>query len=147
MRTCTFFGHKDTPKEIEPTLRSTLVDLIENKNVLNFYVGNHGNFDYMVKCCLTELKKLYSIDYAVVLAYRPKIKCDSEQNSFTETILPDGIETVPRKFAINYRNKWMIEHSDYVISYVKYDIGGAARFKELAEKKNRIVINIAGQIY
>lgn len=40
----------------------------------------------------------------------------------------------------------MIEHSDYVISYVKYDIGGAARFKELAEKKNRIVINIADQI-
>ena len=30
---CTFFGHKDTPKEIEPTLRSTLIDLIENKNV------------------------------------------------------------------------------------------------------------------
>ena len=49
MLTCTFFGHKDTPKEIEPTLRSTLVDLIENKNVLKFYVGNHGNFDYMVK--------------------------------------------------------------------------------------------------
>ena len=36
---CTFFGHKDTPKEIEPTLRSTLIDLIENKNVNVFYVG------------------------------------------------------------------------------------------------------------
>lgn len=42
---CTFFGHKDTPKEIEPTLRSTLIDLIENKNVNVFYVGNNGNFD------------------------------------------------------------------------------------------------------
>lgn len=49
MLTCTFFGHKDTPKEIEPILRSALVDLIENKNVLKFYVGNNGSFDHMVK--------------------------------------------------------------------------------------------------
>ena len=36
-------GFKDLPKEIEPTLRSTLIDLIENKNVNKFYDGNNGN--------------------------------------------------------------------------------------------------------
>lgn len=41
MLICTFFGHSDTPKEIEPTLMSTLIDLIENKNVLKFYIGKH----------------------------------------------------------------------------------------------------------
>ena len=142
MLTCTFFGHKDTPKEIEPILRSTLVYLIENKNVLKFYVGNHGNFDYMVKNCLIELKQFYSIDYAVVLAYLPRRKYTTEEKRLADTILPNGIETVPRKFAINYRNKWMIEHADYVVTYVKYTIGGAAQFKELAERKNKIVINI-----
>ena len=145
MLTCTFFGHKDTPKEIEPTLRSTLVDLIENKNVLKFYVGNHGSFDYMVKCCLIELKEIYSIEYAVVLAYHPAGKYDPEGKNSADFILPDGIEAVPRKLAINYHNKWMIEQSNYVVTYVKYTIGGAARFKELAEKKKRIVINIAAQ--
>ena len=34
--TVTFFGHKDTPKEIEPTLRTILIYLIENKNVRTF---------------------------------------------------------------------------------------------------------------
>lgn len=144
MLACTFFGHKDTPKEIEPTLRSTLVELIENKNVLKFYVGNQGSFDYMVKCSLIELKKIYSIDYAVVLAYLPGKKYYTDEEHFT-TIIPNGIETVPRKFAINYRNKWMIEQSDYVVTYVNHTIGGAAQFKKLAEKKNRIVINIATQ--
>ncbi len=143
MLTCTFFGHKDTPKEIESTLRSTLVDLIENKNALKFYVGNHGNFDYMVKRCLIELKEIYPIDYALVLAYFPGKKHYTKEENSTDTILPDGIETVPRKFAINYCNKWMIEQSDYVVTYVKYAVGGAARFKEIAEKK--IVINIAAQ--
>ena len=140
---CTFFGHKDTPKEIEPTLRSTLINLIEDKNVRNFYVGNHGGFDYMVRRLLIELKKIYPIDYAVVLDYLPGKKYDPEDESPTDTVLPDGIESVPRKFAINYRNKWMIEQSNYVVTYVKYIIGGAAQFKELAEKKKKIVINIA----
>ena len=60
---CTFFGHKDTPKEIEPTLRSTLVDLIENKNATMFYVGNNGNFDLMVRHQLEELSELCPITY------------------------------------------------------------------------------------
>lgn len=142
MLTCTFFGHKDTPKEIEPTLRSTLIELIEIEKVRNFYVGNHGNFDYMVRRCLIELKELYSIDYAVVLAYFPDRKNTPEEN-VTDTVIPDGIEKVMRKFAISYRNKWMIEQSDYVVTYVKHTFGGAAKFKELAEKKNKTVINIA----
>lgn len=146
MLTCTFFGHKDTPKEIEPTLRSTLVDLINNEKVCKFYVGNHGNFDCMVKRCLIELKEIYSIEYAVVLAYLPDSKYSTERKIPTNTIFPNNIETVPRKFAINYRNKWMIEQSDYVVTYVKYTIGGAARFKELAERKKKIVINIAEQV-
>lgn len=143
MLSCTFFGHKDTPKEIEPTLRSTLIDLIENKNIYNFYVGNHGNFDNMVKRILRELNEIYPITYAVVLAYLPGKKHDPDEESPADTILPDGIEAVPRKFAVSYRNKWMIERSDYVVTYVKYTFGGAAHFKELAEKKKKIVMNIA----
>lgn len=143
MLTCTFFGHRDTPKEIKHILRSTLIDLIENKNVTKFYVGNHGGYDYMVRRLLMELKELYPIEYAVVLAYLSSKKYASENESPTDTIFPDGIESVPRKFVINYRNKWMIEQSDYVVTYVKYTIGGAAQFKEMAEKKKKIVINIA----
>lgn len=77
MAACTFFGHKDTQKEIEPILRSTLIYLIKNKNVDLFYVGNQGNFDYMVKKNLKLLKTHYPyINYTVVLAYMPgkKIK-------------------------------------------------------------------------
>lgn len=72
MSTCTFFGHRSAPKEIKPTLMSALIDLIENKNVLNFYVGNQGSFDQLVKQCLIELKEIYPINYTIVLAYIPK---------------------------------------------------------------------------
>ena len=137
---CTFFGHKDTPKNIEPTLRSTLIDLIENKNVTVFYVGNNGNFDTIVRRQLEDLSHTYPITYNVVLAYLPTKQ--NEYDDYTNTILPDGVETVPKRFAISWRNKWMIQQSDVVVTYVTHSFGGAAQFKELAERQGKTVIEL-----
>ena len=138
---CTFFGHKDTPKEIEPTLRTTLIDLIENHGATEFYVGNNGNFDTMVRRQLEDLSLTYPITYNVVLAYLPTKK--SEYEYYTNTILPEGIETAPKRFAISYRNKWMIQQSDVVVTYVTHSFGGAAKFKEMAEKQDKTVIELS----
>ena len=139
--TVTFFGHKDTPKEIEPTLRTTLVDLIENHGATEFYVGNNGNFDTMVRRQLENLSQTYPITYNIVLAYLPTKK--SEYDDYTNTILPEGIETAPKRFAISYRNKWMIEQSDIVVTYVTHNFGGAAQFKEMAERQGKTVIELS----
>ena len=138
---CTFFGHKDAPKEIKPTLRSTLIDLIENKNVTVFYVGNNGNFDTMVLRQLEDLSQTYPIAYSVVLAYLPIEK--NKYDNLTNTIYPEGLEIVPKRFAISWRNKWMIKQSDVVVTYVTHNFGGAAQFKELAEKQGKMVIELS----
>ena len=138
---CTFFGHKDTPKEIEPTLRSTLIDLIENKNVNVFYVGNNGNFDTMVRRQLEDLSHTYPITYNVVLAYLPTEK--NKYDNLTNTIYPEGLETVPKRFAISWRNKWMIQQSDIVVTYVTHSFGGAVQFKVLAERHGKTIINLS----
>ena len=135
MSTVTFFGHRDTPKETEPALRLTLTDLIENKNATVFYVGNHGNFDVMVRRQLEDLSKTYPIKYYVVLAYMPSKNDNPDEHS----ILPEGIETVPKRFAINYRNKWMLGKSDIVVTYVTRNFGGAWEFKQMAEKNQKKV--------
>ena len=137
---CTFFGHKDTPKEIEPTLRSTLIDLIENKNVNVFYVGNNGNFDTMVRHQLEDLSQTYPITYSIVLAYLPTEK--NKYDNLTNTIYPEGLETVPKRFAISWRNKWMIQQSSIVVTYVTHSFGGAAQFKEMAARMGKTVFNI-----
>ena len=139
--TVTFFGHKDTPKEIEPTLRTTLVSLIENHDTTEFYVGNNGSFDTMVRRQLEDLSLTYPITYSVVLAYLPTKK--SEYDDFTNTILPEGIETVPKRFAISWRNKWMIQQADIVVTYVTHSFGGAAQFKALAVRQGKLVIDLS----
>ena len=137
---CTFFGHKDTPKEIEPTLRSTLIDLIENKNVNVFYVGNNGNFDTMVRRQLEDLSQTYPITYSVILAYLPTEK--NRYDNLTNTIYPEGLETVPKRFAISWRNKWMMQQSGIVVTYVTRNFGGAWEFKQLAESKEKILMQL-----
>ncbi len=140
MAIVTFFGHKDAPKEIEPIIKSTLTYLIENENADVFYVGNNGNFDNMVRRQLKSLSEIYPINYDVVLAYLPRNK--NENADMSDTVYPEGLECVPPRFAISWRNKWMLDKSDYVITYVTHSVGGSAKFKEMAIKKNKRVIEI-----
>ena len=140
---CTFFGHRKVYEKIEPILRSTLIDLIENHEVKKFYVGNHGSFDSMVCRVLADLSTRYPITYYIVLAYMPKQRDCLDLTDHTRTIFPEKIETVPRRFAIIYRNKWMIRQADYVVTYTTNHIGsGAAQFKALAEKQGKTIIEI-----
>ncbi len=134
--TCCFFGHRDIDENIEPLLMKAIEQLVEI-GVKNFYVGNHGAFDKMVHRVLKRIcEENPAVKLTVVLAYLPT-------KEYENSIYPEGLETVPLRFAISYRNKWMIEKSDYVIVYVKRNFGGASKFYETAKKKGKRVINIA----
>ena len=138
-----FFGHSDTPWSIQPKLREVILDLIDNEGADEFYVGTHGNFDRMVLAVLSELSETRAFRFYVVLAYLP---AEKEKTRADHDILPDlseKIENIPPRFAINYRNKSMIEAADIVVTYVQHSWGGAAKYKLLAEKKNRRVIEIS----
>lgn len=59
----------------------------------------------------------------------------TKETQYKNTLYPEGLESVPLRFAISHRNKWMVEKSDYVIAYVNWNFGGAAQFYEMAKKK------------
>jgi len=141
-KACTFFGHADAPIEARHVLEGIVRDLIENKGVSVFYIGRHGSFDIGANLLLDRLQReeYPHIEHFLVLSYLPTKK--SEYDRYDHSLLPDGIETVPPKFAILYRNQWMIEHSDYVLTYVTHGWGGAAKAKRLAERKKKVVINL-----
>ena len=144
MALCTFFGHRDCPNNLYVPLRNKIEELILNCNVDLFYVGNNGNFDAMVKEALKELKITYpSIQYYVVLAYMPTKADEYAQGKICDTLYPFGIENVPKRFTISWRNKWMVKHSDFVIAYVKHSFGGAASFVDYTQKSGRSVIDLA----
>lgn len=123
MSACTFFGHRECPESVKPALRLVLEDLIL-RGVEMFYVGNQGQFDAYVRYTLKEMKKRYSqIDYAVVLPYLPRGKQDGED--YSDTMFPEGLESVHPQYAIDRRNKWMIDQSDFAVVYITHGWGGA----------------------
>ncbi len=137
---CCFFGHHDVPALIKDQLANEIEQLIKNGENI-FYVGNHGDFDYMVINILRNMKKNYPhICYSVVLAYLEKTEHQFLNSG--ETLFPEGIEDVPKKFAILWRNDWMIKNSDTVLCYVTHNFGGAAKAKEKAIKQKKTIINL-----
>lgn len=141
MSACTFFGHRDCPEFIYPQLVYFIRELVLNNNVRHFYVGTQGNFDYLAYRALKELQDTFQeVIVFRVLAYKPR------GNSIPDSMLPEGIEAIHPKYAIPWRNRWMISRSDYVITYVTRDYGGAAKFEKEAVLQGRNVIRI-GQKY
>ena len=148
MAVCTFFGHRDCPENIKINLRKILIKLIEVEGVKTFYVGNQGRYDSMVRRVLRELKEKYPhIEYLVVLAYMPSEHDIHDLEHFDETMLPEGIETVPKRFAISWRNNWMLNQSDYVVAYIDHDWGGAFQYVSRAVKQRKHVINLTEFIF
>ena len=140
-KTCCFFGHREVTHNIRDRLTAIIEKLIVDNGVTEFYVGHQGQFDSMVYSVLKELKAKYPhIRYTVVLAYMPD---EHTKELYGEnTLYPDGLETVPKRFAISKRNDWMIKQSGFAVCYVHKITGGAAKFREKAEKRKLRIIDV-----
>jgi len=138
MAVCTFFGHHDCPVSVRSRLKDTLTELIERQGVDRFYVGYQGSFDRMAAGLLAELKSTFpKLEAYIVLAY---LTTEPNEAIFPlPTLYPEGLETVPKRFAISRRNLWMLRHADYVITYINHGWGGAAQFAEKAHRQGKII--------
>ena len=140
-KTCCFFGHREVTHNIRPKLTEIIEKLIVDEGVTYFYVGHQGQFDSIVYSVLKELKARYpQIRYTVVLAYMPNEHIREIYGE--DTLFPDGLESVPKRFAISKRNDWMLKHSDIAVCYVWKVTGGEAKFREKAEKKGLRVVDV-----
>lgn len=136
--TVTFFGHAKFTFHREQYLQTVLENLIVNEGASDFYVGNNGEFDRIVRSTLEKLQKIYPhINYTVVLAYMPTgMECED-----SHTLFPEQVAGALRRFAIDKRNRWMLERASVVVTYVICP-GGASKYMELARKKGKRVINL-----
>lgn len=139
MSACTFFGHRDCPEAVRAQVKRVVENLILHHGVDTFYVGNQGRFDAIVRGVLREMAQTYPhIRYAVVLASMPNGAPEHD-----DTMLPEGIETVLPRFAVDWRNNWMLKRADFVVAYVTHGWGGAAKYVQKAEKSGKTVIALS----
>ena len=140
---CTFFGHSDTGVLEIARLQEAIEELIL-KGVDTFYVGNQGRFDRNVFECLLKLKERYPcLAVSVVLAYLPAKNLEGDIYCGC-SIYPEGLESGPPRFAIERRNKWMIDRSNYCLCYIDHTWGGAYKFVKRAKRLGLTVMNLGG---
>ena len=109
-----------------------------------FYVGHQGQFDAYVHSELKRLKQEYpQINYAVVLAYMPGKQ--TEYDDYSDTMLPEGIESVHPHYAISWRNNWMLKQSDYVVTYITHSWGGAAQYAKKAKSAGKQILELGNE--
>lgn len=137
--TVTFCGHTQISQseKIENWLYDVTQKLIE-QGATTFYLGGYGAFDSLAASVLREQKKQYpQIKLVLVLAY---LNTGRDTSGYDGTVYPP-LETVPRRFAISHRNRWMVESSDVVVAYVLHDWGGAATTLRCAKQKKKQIIS------
>lgn len=141
MYSCVFFGHRDSPESLGPRLYEATENLILHHQVNRFFVGHQGAFDRMAADILSQISAKYpAVDYAVVLAYLPS--SGNPPRFAHPALLPNGIESIPRRFAISHRNEWLLKQADYVIGFMDHGWGGAARYLLKAQRQKKSVILI-----
>ena len=97
--------------------------------------------EYLKSAKATELKAKYpQIRYTVVLAYMPNEHIKEVYGE--DTLFSDGMETVLKRYAVSKRNDWMICRSGYAVCCVHKVTGGAAKFRDNAEKRKLQIIDV-----
>lgn len=144
----TFCGHANFSgsNEYEKKILSFLEDTVGD-NAADMYLGGYGGFDeFAYRCC----KKYKNTHPNVSLVFiTPYLTLDYQRNHLDiqkdryDLILFPEIEDKPKRFAIVYRNRYMVEMADYVVAYVSHNWGGAYESYRYAKRKGKKIINLA----
>ena len=143
---CCGFGHRLIFSNIQEELYRTLERLICEENVRTFLVGEQGEFDALFAKTVLRLKEKHSgLRLFLILPYFSNRLNENKslyEKKYDEVIIPEAVEGRHYKNASVFKNRWMIDQSDVIISYVHRDFGGAFSAVSYAKRKNKRIISL-----
>lgn len=134
----TFCGHSEVfhPKEVRAWLYETVEQLI-GQGADMFLLGGYGAFDRIAASVVWDLKQKYPHVQSVLV--KPYLAREMDESQYDWTVYP-ALETIPPRYAISHRNRYMVEEADLVIAYVLHGWGGAAQTLEYAKQKRKTIV-------
>ena len=140
----TFVGHADfrRPEELERKLLFLLEEAVGDRPC-EMYLGDHGNFDRFAYACCKKYKDTHAnVSLIFITPYQTPEYLKDRTSKYDAIVYPE-IEGKPLRFAITYRNQWMIQRADLVICYVERDWGGAYKGYRYAQKRGAWILNLS----
>ena len=144
----TFCGHSRffALKEYKQIILDFLLEKIGDTPA-DMYLGGYGDFDNLAYSCCKKYKETHkNVSLIFISPYMTeeyqKNHLEHIKTIYDEIIYPE-IENKPLKFAISYRNKWMVEKVDLVICGINHYTGGAYKTYLYAKRKKKEIFNVA----
>ena len=144
----TFCGHANFFKSEE--YEQKILTFLEEKRgdqPADLYLGGYGDFDsFAYDCCRKYQETHPKVSLVFVTPYLDveyqKNHLDHQRTRYDSMIYPE-IEDKPKRYAILYRNKYMVEKADYVVAYVSRNWGGAYQTYKHAKRRGKLIFNLA----
>lgn len=146
-----FFGHAEFQRtaEYEQKILCFLEETVGDRHA-DLYLGGYGDFDRFAYDCCKKYQKTHPrvalIFITPYLTVEYQQKHLSYQKERYDAIIYPEIEDKPLKFAITYRNRWMVEQSDYVICGITHNFGGAYEAYRHAKRKGKQIFHVADKM-
>lgn len=141
MKSCFFIGHREANERLLPELITVVEQLVTDEQVSYFYVGGYGGFDRLAASAVKQVKKHHpEISLTLVLPYHPAERPKEAPCGFDGTYYPEGMENVPRRFAIVKANRIMVDISDWLVAYVRHGASNSRKILEYAQRIGNIQI-------
>lgn len=138
MKSCFFIGHREADERLLPQVREAVERLISQEQVTCFYVGGYGGFDRIAAGAVKASKRQHpNITLMLVLPYHPAERPVETPFGFDGTCYPQGLETVPRRYAIVRANRAMVDSSDWLVCYVRHGASNARNLLEYAQRREK----------
>ena len=76
----------------------------------------------------------------LLLPYHPFDRPIPVPKGYDSTFYPPGMENVPKKYAIVRANRYMVDHSDLVVAYLRYAGGGTYYTVKYAVERGKEIL-------
>lgn len=145
----TFAGHRNVfGGNVEQKIDEAIADILKRDTSFEFYSGGMGEFDSLCEAAVHRTKRVYKeLDIKLIYVVPYMLNTlntykDYYEERYDEILIPGELEGVHYKAAITKRNRWLIDHSDYLIAYVFRDHGGAYNTLRYAQRKGCKIIRV-----
>lgn len=149
MLCCTFAGHREVFHQgVEEAVEAALRELLEMDSTFCFYTGGMGEFDAVCARAVRRIRARRPEKQMRLILVEPYMKQSINTDGqwlhgcYDDIIIPEELAGIHYKAAIQYRNRWMIEHSQHIIAYIRRDFGGAYTAMRYAQRKGLNVIRV-----
>ena len=145
---CMFCGHRNAYEIPAGTMERTRMQIVRlyKAGVREFWSGGMGWFD---RACEQTVRKLrgsgeigLDAQLWLIRPYPPEEsgeKAQSLNDAYTGVLCPN-FKKFYYKGAIVKRNRWLVDHCDYMIACVAYIAGGSAQTLAYAQSRKTIQI-------